>query len=206
MKKPTSLLTFCICFALLGFLFPTGTGARQISFGNQQMTGKNTVQTDPPVRSPGQVEVFRRLIMTATERGAANVIVATRGDQDDRAELLRQLAPFGVRVISLYSISPNMIVTLEANAAAIIYMRDSHLVTGIQENSAGHPSVLPERSPEELAYFQRAIEAAQMSSTGTARTIVGLNVSFIPEGNLTPEQRAAQREAIRQAQGVFRFF
>jgi hypothetical protein len=78
-------------------------------------------------------------------------------------------------------------------------MRDSELVKNIRPNRIGYLATEPSpRSPEELAYFQKVI--AQAQTNGSIRVIVGLNMSFIPEGNLTPEQRAAQRAAISLAQ------
>ena len=194
MKKFTSLIILCICFAFAENLLLTKTSAQQIFSGTQIMTGKKTVQDDPPVRNPAQVEVFRRLIAAATSNGKVVVIYGSR-NEEDRAEVLRQLAPFQVRLITLFNL-PHA--AIEANAAALIYMRDSALVTAVQENSVGYPSVLPDRSPEELAYFQRLISRA--AAEGEVKVIVGLNTGFIPEGYLTAAQRAAQRAAIKQAQ------
>lgn len=191
MRKITSLLVFCICFALLSGLFSTTAAAQQKSFDNPEITAKNIAQNEPPVRHPAQVEVFRKLIEQATINGTTQAIVVTRNNED-RAELLRQLAPFQVRVIYLYELYPH--VGLEANAAALIYMRDSHLVTGIQENGRAYISVPPVRSPDELAYLYGLIEKAQ--TNGTVRVIVRLNAVFTLEDNLTPIQRIAQREAI----------
>ncbi len=153
------------------------------------------IQTEPPPRSPQQAAVFQKLIERATANGTAQAITVTRNFAD-REELLRQLAPFQVRVIALFELYPH--VGLEANAAAFIYMRDSNLVTGIQENGLAFPTLPPVRSPEELAYFQRLI--ARATANGEVRVIVGLNTGFAPEGYLTPTQRAAQREAISLVQ------
>ena len=194
MKKFTSLIILCICFAFAENLLLTKTSAQQIFSGTQIMTGKKTVQDDPPVRNPEQAEVFRRLIASATANGKVVVTYGSR-DEEDRAEVLRQLAPFQVRLITLFNLP---YAAIEANAAALIYMRDSPLVTAVQANSLVFPAGPPDRSPEELAYFQKLISRA--AAEGEVKVIIGLNVSIIKKGYLTPAQRAAQRAAIRQAQ------
>lgn len=203
MKKLTPLIAFCICLGFIGGLLSTNAAAQQISSGNLGRTDRNIrkvkssqTETTPP-RSPKQVEVFQSLVFTAIMRGTAQARVITR-NFEDRAELLRQLAPFQVRVVALFELSPQMI--LQADATAIIYMRDSDLVTDIQENRFFHLDPPLVRSLVETMYFRLLF--AHATANGQVRVIVGLNINFIPEGNLTLEQRVAQRAAIRQAQDI----
>ncbi len=194
MKKLESLIIFSIFVAFAGNLLATRTAAQQISSGTQTPTGKMTAQDEPPVRNPAQVEVFRRLIAAATANG--NVVV-TYGSRDDvdRAEVLRQLAPFQVRLITLFN-APYA--AIEADAAALIYMRDSPLVTAVQASSLVFPAGSPVRSPEELAYLYGLIQKAQRDET--MRVVISLKTNVTPEEYLTIGQRTAQREAIALTQ------
>jgi hypothetical protein len=148
-----------------------------------------------------RAELFQRLARRAQCEGSIRVIVGVYSvTLTEMDQLLRQLAQFQVEIITGFG-SGGIYVAMRANAAAIEFMRDSPLVANIQEDGLLFPQTIttpPIRTPEELAYFQKAIETAQRN--GTVRVIVGLNVSFTPEGYLTPEQRAAQRAAISLAQ------
>lgn len=156
----------------------------------------HTSTTRPPVRTPEELAYFQTLIETATRNGTVRAIVGVR-DFAAQDELLRQLAPFQVGLVTKYEIVPFL--TIDVNVPALIYMRDSELVLNVRENLRLRlQNNLPSRTPEELAYFQKVI--AQAQTNGSIRVIVGLNMSFIPEGNLTPAQRAAQREAIKVIQ------
>lgn len=173
MKKITFLLA---TFLIFGFL----------SFNIQG-------QTNPPPRSPEELAYFQKLIEQAQNSpiGSVRAIVGL-GKYVSKTEFLKQLEPFNVTLISNYL----TYVTLDLDVAALIYLRDSEDVVSIRPNLSGRIPTEPRdtRSSEELAYFKQLIEKAQ--NYGVVRATVGLNIKFTPEGNLTPEQRAAQREAI----------
>jgi len=157
----------------------------------------HTSTTKPPVRTPEELAYFQTLIETATRNGTVRAIVGVR-DFSAQDELLRQLAPFQVGLVTKYEIVP--FVTLDVNPAALIFMRDSELVLNVRPNRIGYPTSdqAPARSPEQTATFQRL--TAQATTDGEKRVIVQLRTSFTPEGNLTPAQRAAQRAAIQVIQ------
>lgn len=157
----------------------------------------HTSTTGPPVRTPEELAYFQTLIETATRNGTVRAIVGVR-DFAAQDELLRQLAPFQVGLVTKYEIVP--FVTLDVNPAALIFMRDSELVLNVRPNRIGHTNSnqTPVRSSEQTATFQRL--AAEAATAGMKRVIVQLRTSFTPEGSLTPAQRAAQRAAIQVIQ------
>lgn len=209
MKKLTSLIIFCICFALLGGLFSTDAVAQQKSLDNPETTVINTsqtknnqVNTPPPIRTPEELAYFQKAIEAAqmSSTGMVRVIVGVTSPDGifiiSQDELLQQLTPFQVRLLARYVSVPYL--ALEANITALVYMRDSPLVLNVRLDSVAYPSVLPERSPEETAYLYGLIQKAQ--ANGKVRVIVRLNTNFTPEDTLTPTQLAAQRQAISLTQ------
>ena len=155
-----------------------------------------SAQNNPPVRSQEQLETIERLIEEATKYGTTRVQVGVH--YENEKELLEQLEPFDVKFEHRFGgvITPVNYLVLRVNVAAIIFLRDSELAITIGGDGLLQIQIVrpPDRSPEELAFFQQLIEQAQ--NFGIVRTTVGLNIKFTPEGNLTPEQRRAQREAI----------
>jgi hypothetical protein len=208
MKRIISFLVFCLCLAVVGSLLITSVKAQKnsskknqkkknqekVNNSPQKMSGNQTL-TDPPARSPQQLEILQRLIQQARADGSVRAIIGVR-DFAAQDELLRQLAPFQVTLVTRYWAVPYL--TLDVNEAALIFLRDSSLVTTIGENlagtTAGGQTAPPAWSPEQLAIFQRLNQ--QLTTDDTVRVIVGLRVSFTPEGYLPPAQRQTQREFV----------
>lgn len=202
MKRIASLIVFCCIQTLIGGLLSVNIEAQQKSSNNQkelrknrQQMNTNQEQTTPPVRTPEELAYFQNAIEQAMARGIVRVTVGVR-DFQAQEELLRQLTPFQVRLIEKFTVVPY--VALEVNVAALIYMRDSELVLNVRADRLVRLASNASRTPEELAHFQTLINRAAASNS--IRVIVGIRTSFIPEGQLTPAQRQAQRAAIRQTQ------
>lgn len=214
MKKIISFLVFCLCLIVVGSLLSVSSNAQQKSSENnkkkkttQKRTNENLQQMhndqeqkNPPVRPPEELAYFQQLIEDATRNGIVRASVVVRDFPGAQDQLLRELAPFQVSLVTRFQTVPSL--TLDVNAAALIYMRDSDLVVNVRPNLIGYPASgqtnNPIRSPEQLALFQRLSEQAQ--NNGLVRVIIELRASFTPEGFLTPAQRQAQRAGIRTTQ------
>jgi subtilisin len=212
MKRITSFLVFCLCFAVVGSLLITSVKAQKnsskknqkkknqekVNKSPQKMSG-NQMLTDPPVRSPEQLAILQRLIDQARANGSVSAIIGVR-DFAAQDELLRQLAPFHVEAVVKYQYIPY--VAMFVDVAALTFMKESPLVTGFYEDNPRRPTTSqtsnPDRSPPMLATFQRLIEQAAVN--GLVRLIVGVRASFTPEGYLPPPRREAQRAGIRRSQ------
>lgn len=149
-----------------------------------------------PARSPEQAALFQQLIARAQSRNGTVKVLVLATNSSSQEQLIQQLAQFQVQITTRYQFIPAL--ALRANAEALIYMRDSPLVAGIEDNEILLSPTTPSRSPEQEALFQRLIQ--QAAAEGPLRVIVELNINFTPEGYLTPEQRIAQRNAIALAQ------
>lgn len=193
MKRIISLLMFCLCLIVVGSLLSVSSNAQQKSSDNnkkkkrtQKKTGENLQrmntnqeQTNAPIRSEQQLEIIQLLIEQARTHGSATAIVGLR-DFSAQDEILQQLAPFQVRLRTRYHVIPFL--TLEVNEAALIFLRDSPLVTSIGRNlaarTAGGQTAPPARSPEQLKIFQQLGE--QAAASGTIRVIIEVRASFTP--------------------------
>lgn len=192
MKKLTSFLVFCLCLAVLGSLLSSIANAQQSKstkknknnqkkpVENPQQADNNQQQTTPPVRPPEQIAILERLIDQARTIGLAPAIVGVR-DFATQDELLRQLAPFRVESVVKYQYIPY--IAMFVDAPALIYMKDSSLVTGFyDDNPTRRPTVTnrtnnpattnsPNRPPDQLAVLQRLLEQAR--ATGKVMAIIG---------------------------------